>query len=98
MTTWPSSNKAVTTTTDADTDTISGARTDINKTISNVNDIIDIFNIPASPTNDYILKYDTGTGKFQMEQDTGTGGSGGLAFKNIDVDGLGLYVDDDYVV
>ena len=98
MTTWPSSNKAVTTTTDADTDTISGARVDINKTIANVNDIIDIFNIPSSPTNDYILKYDTGTGKFQMEADTGTGGSGGLAFKNIDVDGLGIYVDDDYVV
>jgi hypothetical protein len=97
MTTWPSSNKAVTTTTDSDADTISGARIDINKTIANVNDIIDIFNIPSSPTNDYILKYDTGTGKFQMEADTGSGG-GGLAFKNIDVDGLGIYVDDDYVV
>ena len=39
MTTWPSGNKAVTTTTDAVSDTISGAREDINKTISNVNDL-----------------------------------------------------------
>jgi len=96
MTTWPSANKAVTTTTDADTDTISGARVDINKTISNVNDIIDIFNIPASPTNDYILRYDTSTGKFQMEAG---GGGGGLAFTNINVDDIGVYIEDeeDYI-
>ena len=50
MTTWPSTNKAVTTTTDADSDSISGARVDINKSISNVNDIIDYFNGGGSIT------------------------------------------------
>lgn len=73
MTTWPSSNKAVTTTTDQASDTISGAREDINKTIANVNDIIDIFNIPSSPTDNYILKYNASTGVFDMEADTGGG-------------------------
>lgn len=69
MTTWPSGNKAVTTTTDADSDSISGSRVDINKTISNVNDIIDIFNIPATPTDNYILRYNSATGKFDMEDE-----------------------------
>jgi hypothetical protein len=77
MTTWPSGNKAVTTTTDAVSDTISGAREDINKTISNVNDIIDIFNIPASPTDNHILKYNASTQKFDVEEDTGTSGTQG---------------------
>ena len=76
MTTWPSSNKAVTTTTDQASDTISGAREGINKTISNVNDIIDIFNIPSSPTDNYILKYNASTGVFDMEADSGGSGSG----------------------
>jgi hypothetical protein len=71
MTTWPSTNKAVTTTTDQASDRIDLARTDINKTIANVNDIIDIFNIPASPTDNYILKYNASTGVFDMEEDTG---------------------------
>ena len=83
MTTWPSSNKAVTTTTDAATDSISGSRVDINKTISNVNDIIDIFNIPASPTDNYILKYNASTGVFDMEADTG--GSSGIALTDLSV-------------
>ena len=69
MTTWPSTNKALTTTTDQASDTISGAREDINKTIANVNDIIDIFNIPASPTDNYILKYNASTQKFDVEPD-----------------------------
>ena len=73
MTTWPSGNKAVTTTTDADSDSISGSRVDINKTISNVNDIIDIFNIPSSPTDNFILVYDSSTGKFIMESNPSDG-------------------------
>jgi len=96
MATWPSTNKALTTTTDADTDTISGARVDINKSISNINDVIDMFNIPASPTDDYILKYDSATSRFEMEEDTG---GGGLVFTNIQVDDLGAYMEDtvDYI-
>jgi len=95
MATWPSTNKALTTTTDADTDTISGARVDINKSISNINDVIDMFNIPASPTDDYILKYDAATSRFELEEDSG----GGLIFTNIQVDDLGAYMVDtlDYI-
>jgi len=67
MTTWPSGNKPATTTTDADSKSISGSRVDINKTISNQNDIIDIFNIPSSPTDNYILVYNSSTAKFDVE-------------------------------
>ena len=67
MPTWPSGNKPATTTTDADSKSISGARADINKTISNQNDIIDIFNIPSSPTDNYILVYNSSTAKFDVE-------------------------------
>jgi len=96
MATWPSTNKALTTTTDADTDTISGARVDINKSISNINDVIDMFNIPASPTDDYILKYDAATSRFELEEDSG---GGGLVFTNIQVDDLGAFMEDtlDYI-
>jgi hypothetical protein len=65
MTTWPSSNKAQTTTTDQPTDTISGARDDINKTISNVNDIIDIFDI-TSPTDGDVLIYNNSNSRFEL--------------------------------
>lgn len=69
MATWPSGNKASTTTTDADSDSISGSRVDLNKTVSNVNDIIDMFNIPGSPTDNYILRYNSSTGVFDMEDE-----------------------------
>ncbi len=65
MPTWPSSNKASNTTTNSAGDSISGARGDIHKTINNTNDIIDSFNIPASPTDGHILVYDTDTGVFE---------------------------------
>ena len=65
MPSWPSGSKAATSTSDNPADSISGARGDINQTISNVNDIIDIFNIEASPTDGHILVYDTDTGKFE---------------------------------
>ena len=71
MATWPSANKPATTTTDAATDTISGARADINKALTNQIEIIDMFNIPGSPTDNYILKYNASTGVFDMEEDSG---------------------------
>ena len=71
MATWPSGNKPVTTTTDAASDSISGARADINKAITNQIEIIDMFNIPGSPTDNYILKYNASTGVFDMEADAG---------------------------
>ena len=71
MATWPSSNKPVTTTTDAASDSISGARADINKAITNQIEIIDMFNIPGSPTDNYILKYNASANRFDMEADSG---------------------------
>jgi len=70
---WPSGSKAGTTSTDNASDSISGARADINQNITNVNSIIDIFNIPGSPTDNYYLRYDSSTGKFEMEAGTGSG-------------------------
>ena len=83
MTTWPSSNKAVETTTNEASDTISGAREAISKTIANVNDIIDIFNIPSSPTDNHILKYNASTQKFDVEADSG--GGSGIALTDLSV-------------
>jgi len=71
MATWPSANKPATTTTDAASDSISGARADINKALTNQIEIIDMFNIPGSPTDNYILKYNASTGVFDMEADSG---------------------------
>jgi hypothetical protein len=71
MATWPSANKPVTTTTDAASDSISGARADINKAITNQIEIIDMFNIPGSPTDNYILKYNASANRFDMEEDSG---------------------------
>ena len=73
MATWPSANKPVTTTTDAASDSISGARADINKAITNQIEIIDMFNIPGSPTDNYILKYNASANRFDMEADASGG-------------------------
>lgn len=70
MATWPSGTKASATTTAADTNSISGARGDINQTITNQNSIIDMFNIPASPTDNYILVYNSATSQFDVEANT----------------------------
>lgn len=70
MATWPSGNKAVTTTTDADSDSISGARVDINKTVSNLNDVIDMFDM-STLADDRILVYDAASATFKVE-DQGT--------------------------
>ena len=69
MTTWPSGSKASATTTAADTNSISGARGDINQAITNQNDIIDMFNIDGSETNGQILKYNSTTAKFELTDD-----------------------------
>lgn len=70
MATWPSGTKASATTTAADTNSISGARGDINQAITNQNSIIDMFDIPASPTDDYILVYDSASATFKVEANT----------------------------
>ena len=68
MATWPTVNP-VGTTTDADSDSISGARGDINQTIDNIIEVVDMFNIPASPTDNYILRYNSSSGVFDMEDE-----------------------------
>ena len=70
MASWPSGNKPSATTTDADADSISGARVDLNKTVANQSEIIDMFNIPASPTDDYILVYNASQNRFDVEENT----------------------------
>jgi hypothetical protein len=95
MATWPSGNKAVTTTTDADSDSISGARVDLNKTVSNVNDIIDMFDI-SSPADDQILVYDSVSSTFKVE-DNVSGFTGDLA-GNVLYDSTGDVVVEDKMI
>ena len=61
MPTWPTSSKPATTTTDNDSDSISGARGDINQAITNVNTITDFFDLgtPGSGDNNKFLQYDS---------------------------------------
>ena len=72
MATWPSGTKASDTTTAADSNSISGARGDINQTITNQNAIIDTFNIgtPGASEDNKILVYNDSTGKFEIEANT----------------------------
>jgi len=77
MATWPSGTKASATTTDADSDSISGARGDINQSITNQNAIIDTFNIgtPGAGDDDKVLTYDHSTGFIVLEASAGGGGN-----------------------
>lgn len=83
MPTWPTT-KPVTTTTDADTKSISGARDDINKAITNVNTITDFFNLgtPGLGDDDKVLTYDHTTGYIVLET-----ASGGASIGNLTVTG-----------
>ena len=69
MATWPSGTKAGTTNLDAGSDSPRLARPDIKQNVDNVNAIIDMFNIPGSPTNNHILRYNSSTAKFDVEAD-----------------------------
>ena len=91
MATWPSGNKTTTANVDSSRDSISSTRTDIEKLINNQNDIIDIFNIPASPTDNYILKYNAATSQFDVEADLG--GWDGTTDLVIS-DGVSIYTPD----
>tara|TARA_Y100000592_G_scaffold94479_1_gene159292 strand:- start:2917 stop:4050 length:1134 start_codon:yes stop_codon:yes gene_type:complete len=92
---WPSAHKAGTTTTDAATDKISDARSDINQNIVNVNEIIDMFDLASEPSNGQILKYNTTSDRFEVGADAGgialtdlsvstasASGAGSLAYNN----------------
>tara|TARA_Y100000310_G_scaffold81446_1_gene78004 strand:- start:1567 stop:2121 length:555 start_codon:yes stop_codon:yes gene_type:complete len=65
MTTWPSANKGSTAHTDSEDDKPRLARPEINKNISNVNDIIDMFNID-SPADGDLLVYNSSTTKVEL--------------------------------
>tara|TARA_Y100001963_G_scaffold147069_1_gene222877 strand:+ start:342 stop:908 length:567 start_codon:yes stop_codon:yes gene_type:complete len=78
MTTWPSSNKGSTAHTDSDDDKPRLARPEINKNISNVNDIIDTFNITGSKSDGQVLVYNSSTGNFEL----GTSNSGFITLDN----------------
>ena len=68
MATWPTS-PASTANLDAGTDRPSLARPDLKTNVDNVNAIIDMFNVTASPSNGNILKYSSSTTKFEMVAD-----------------------------
>ena len=68
MATWPTS-PASTANLDAGTDRPSLARPDLKTNVDNVNAIIDMFNVTASPSNGSILKYSTSTTKFELTAD-----------------------------
>lgn len=74
MPTWPTV-KPVTTTTDDDSDSISGARGDINQAITNVNTITDFFDLgtPGAGDDNKVLTYDHTTGYIVLETSTGGG-------------------------
>ena len=75
---WPTS-KAATTTTDADSDSIKGARGDINLAISNQNKIIDMFNLNITePANGKILVYNATDDRFDIGDDIDTGSTQNL--------------------
>ena len=95
MATWPSGNKASTTTTDADADSISGARVDINRTVSNLNDVIDMFDM-STLADDRILVYDAASSTFKVEDNaTFTGDMNGNVLYDSTQD---LIIEDDLVV
>lgn len=73
MATWPSGSKASTQYTDQPTDRIADARAEINQTIANQGEIIDMFNI-ASPSDGDILSYNSSNSRFE----SGTQTSGGV--------------------
>jgi hypothetical protein len=72
MATWPSGTKASINNLDAGTDSPRLARPDIKQNVDNVNAIIDMFNISGSPTDNYILKYNSSTSKFDVEAEAGS--------------------------
>lgn len=91
---WPSGHKAGTTTTDAATDRIDLARADIQQNIVNVNEVIDMFDLNAEPTNGHILVYNSTDKHFDAVANsasgialsdlsvTDSGGDGSLAYNN----------------
>ena len=69
MATWPKNNKASTQYVDEDTDLIGNSRPDLKKTIDNVNDIIDTFDL-GGDSSGQIADGDI----LQYQQDSGGGG------------------------
>ena len=65
MTTWPSGTKASTQHTDQGSDKPRLARVEINQNISNVNDVIDYFNVASASDGD-ILVYNSSTAKIEL--------------------------------
>jgi hypothetical protein len=72
MATWPSGSKASTQYTDQPTDRIADARAEINQTIANQGEIIDMFDI-ASPSDGDILSYNSTNSRFESGSQTSGG-------------------------
>lgn len=65
MATWPSGSKASTQYTDQPTDRIADARAEINQTIANQGEIIDMFDI-SSPSDGDVLIYNSTNSRFEL--------------------------------
>lgn len=95
MATWPSTSPS-TTTTDADSDSISGARADINQAITNINAVVDMFDM-STLADDRILVYDAASATFKVEDNVSgfTGDMNGNVLYDSTQD---LIIEDDLVV
>lgn len=80
MPTWPKDTKASTANVDAGSDQISQARADILQNITNVNTIIDTFDIQpdsaGQPANGDLLQYDSATTTWRPVASSSVGGGG----------------------
>ena len=90
---WPTNSKASTTNVDSPTDSITSARADIQQNITNVNTIIDTFDIGGDSSGQLvdgdILKYDSASSKFIPVASTSIGGGSSDYTKSILVGTLG---------
>ena len=81
---WPTNSKASTTNVDSPTDSITSARADIQQNISNVNNIIDTFDIGGDSSGQLvdgdILKYDSASSKFIPVASTSISGGADIAY------------------
>jgi len=95
MATWPSTSPS-TTTTATNSDSISGARADINQAITNINSVVDMFDM-STLADDRILVYDSASATFKVE-DNVSGFTGDLAGNVLYDSTQDVIIEDDVVV
>jgi len=94
MATWPSTSPS-TTTTATNSDSISGARADINQAITNINSVVDMFDM-STLADDRILVYDSASATFKVE-DNVSGFTGDLAGNVLYDSTQDVIIEDDFM-